>query len=142
MALVTGFTMFIWLDIAFFLYAIFFGFRAVSIADLYQAITTTWNGGLFFVVGNLVGAAIAFFVFAITVVSFPMLLDRDVDFVTAMMTSVRTVRKNPGTMIRWAIVIALLLALSLATALVALILVLPWLGHATWHMYRKAIAPA
>ncbi len=139
MALITGFTFFIWLDIAFFIYAIFFGFRAVGILDIVNAILTTWNGALFFLVGNLAGAAIAFFVFSITVISFPMLLDRDVDFVTAMLTSVRVVRQNPKTMLLWAITIAVLLAIALATLLAALVIVMPVLGHASWHMYRQAV---
>ncbi|MGE3245346.1 MAG: DUF2189 domain-containing protein [Beijerinckiaceae bacterium] len=142
MALVTGFTFFIWMDIAFFLYAAFFGFRALSIPDLLSAILTTSHGALFFAAGNLIGAAIAFFVFSITVVSFPLLLDRDVDFVTAMITSVRVVKANPATMLLWAITIAVLLALSLASLLALLIVVLPLLGHASWHMYRRAIGPA
>lgn len=142
MALITGFTFFIWLDIAFFLYAIFFGFRAAGMADLLNAILTTWNGALFFMAGNLVGAAIAFFVFSITAISVPMLLDRDVDFVTAMITSMQVVRRNPRTMMAWAATIAVLLAVSLATFLAALVIVMPVLGHASWHMYRHAVAPA
>lgn len=141
MALVTGFIFFIWLDIAFFLYAIFFGFHVQSFSDLVTTITSSWNGLSFFLVGNIVGALIAFFVFSLTVISIPMLLDRDIDFVTAMITSVRAVRTNPKVMFGWAVTIALFLFISLATALVGLILLLPILGHASWHMYRASISP-
>ncbi|MCC2098272.1 MAG: DUF2189 domain-containing protein [Hyphomicrobiales bacterium] len=141
MALITGFVFFIWMDIAFFTYAIFHGFRAVAIADLLHDIMTTWNGMLFFLTGNLIGAVIALFVYSITVVSFPMLMDREVDFVTAMITSVRVVRRNPATMILWAITIAVLLLISLVTLLAGLVIILPVLGHASWHMYRRAVAP-
>jgi len=90
--------------------------------------------------GNLIGAVIAAFVFSITVVSFPLLLDRDLDFVTAMTTSLRAVRDNPRTMALWAICIGLLLLISLLTLLAGLVIILPILGHASWHMYRRAIA--
>lgn len=140
MALITGFVFFIWMDIAFFIYAIFHGFRAVSIDDLLREVVTSWNGMLFFVAGNLIGAMIAMFVFSITVVSFPMLLDRDVDFVTAMITSVRAVRRNPRTMVLWALTIAFLLLVSLVTLLLALVIILPVLGHASWHVYRAVVA--
>jgi len=142
MALVTTFTFFIWIDIAIFLYAMFFGMKAPGPWALVVDIATTSNGRLFFLVGNLVGACIAFFVFSITVVSFPMLLDRDVDFVSAMITSVRVVRRNLARMIMWAFMIALFVAFSLMSGLAALIFVLPLLGHATWHVYRRAVAPA
>jgi len=140
MALVTGFTLFIWLDVAFFTYAIFFGLQAPSMSQLFIAITTTWHGALFFLVGNAIGVAISFFLFSVTVVSMPMLIDRDVDFVTAMIASVRTVRQNLRVMLLWALVIAAALFLSALTLLIGLIVVLPVLGHATWHMYRAAIA--
>ena len=139
-ALITGFIFFIWMDIAFFIYAIFFGFRATGIMELASAIMTTWNGVLFFLVGNAIGACLAMFVFSITVVSFPMLLDRDVDFVTAMITSVRTVRANPKVMSLWALIIAAALLFSLLTFLAALVVVLPILGHASWHLYRRTVA--
>ncbi len=140
MALITGFIFFIWMDIAFFVYAIFFGFRAVGISDLMHEILTTWHGMAFLFAGNLIGAVIAAFVFSITVVSFPLLLDRDLDFVTAMTTSLRAVRDNPRTMALWAICIGLLLLISLLTLLAGLVIILPILGHASWHMYRRAIA--
>ena len=142
MALVTGFAFFIWMDIAFFLYAMFFGVRAPEPRAMLVDLATTAHGLTFVLVGNLVGACIAFFVFSITVVSFPMLLDREVDFVTAMITSTRVVRGNLGTMILWALTIAALLLFSLASGLLALIVVLPLLGHATWHVYRRAVQPS
>lgn len=139
MALVTTFTFFIWIDISIFLYAMFFGMKAPSPWALLVEIATTRHGLTFFAVGNLVGACIAFFVFSISVVSFPLLLDRDVDFVTAMITSVRVVRANLRRMIFWAMMIGLLVAFSLLSGLLGLIFVLPWLGHATWHVYRRAV---
>ena len=141
MALVTTFTFFIWMDISIFLYAMFFGMKAPSPWALIVEIATTQHGLVFLAVGNLVGACIAFFVFSITVVSFPMLLDRDVDFVTAMVTSVRVVRRNLSRMLVWAVMIGLQIAFILLSGLAAMLFVLPWLGHATWHVYRRAVAP-
>ena len=141
MALVTTFAFFIWIDIAIFLYAMFFGMKAPGPWALIVQIATTPNGMLFFAIGNCIGAIIAFFVFSITVVSIPKLLDRDVDFVTAMITSVRVVKRNLPHMIMWALIIGLMIAFSLLSALLALVFILPLLGHATWHVYRRAVAP-
>jgi uncharacterized membrane protein len=69
-----------------------------------------------------------------------MLFDRDVDFVTAMITSVKVVLKNRVAMIVWCATIAGLIALSLLSGLVGLLVILPILGHASWHLYRRAIS--
>lgn len=138
MALVTGFVLMLWLDIAAILTFAFLGFKSLG-PDIIKELFTTPEGLVFLIIGNAVGAAIAFGVFAISVVSFPMLFDRDIDFVTAMSTSVRLVIENPRPMIAWAAVIALLIAVSLLTVFVGLIVALPVLGHATWHLYRRAV---
>jgi uncharacterized membrane protein len=79
--------------------------------------------------------------FSLTVVSFPLLLDRDVDFITAMITSVQSVVKNPKTMIAWGVIVAGLLFLSILPLFLGLFVTLPVLGHATWHLYRRLVAP-
>ena len=145
MALVTAFTMIIWMDIAALLFFGFFGGQGISTPDLpslFKDILTTPSGWLFLAIGNSVGAVIAMFVFSFSCVSFPMLYDRDVDFVTAMVSSVRTVTNNPGPMVLWALIIAALVGLSILSGFVALFVVLPVLGHATFHLYRRAVAPA
>jgi uncharacterized membrane protein len=88
-------------------------------------------------VGTVVGALIAFVVFATQVVSLPMLLDRDIDFVTAMIASVTLVRENPAAMLRWALMLAVISLLSMIPAFLGLFLALPVLGHASWHLYRR-----
>ena len=108
-------------------------------AQLVSDILTTPGGLLFLTIGNMVGALIAAIVFSFTVVSFPMLYDRDIDFVTAMVSSVRSVKKNPGPMLFWAMIIAVLMLISILSAFLAFFLVLPVLGHATFHLYRKAV---
>jgi uncharacterized membrane protein len=77
--------------------------------------------------------------FSLTVVSFPLLLDREVDCVTAMITSVRAVVRSPGPLLGWAAVIVVLLVVSALPLFLGLIVVLPVLGHATWHLYRKLV---
>ncbi|QLP97749.1 MAG: DUF2189 domain-containing protein [Rhodoblastus sp.] len=140
MALVTTFTLIIWFDFAVFLYVMFFGLKVPTMAELPRLIFDTPSGAIFFVVGNVTGAAIAFFVFAITAISCPMLMDREVDFVTAMIASVKTVHANPKVMISWAALIAFLLGVCLTTFFLAMPVLLPFLGHATWQVYRKCIA--
>lgn len=100
MALITGFAMIIWMDIAALLFFGFMGLQSFSPEELMREIFTTPTGLLFITLGSMTGAMISFFVFSITVVSFPLLYDRDdIDFVTAMITSVRVVRENPTPMI-------------------------------------------
>jgi uncharacterized membrane protein len=142
MALVTGFSLFIWMDIAALLSFGFMSGRFFSFGELLDLILTTPAGWAFLVVGNSAGALIAFGVFSYTVISIPMLFDRDIDFVTAMITSVRVVRANPRVMAIWCLTIAVLTALSLLSGFVGLLFTLPLLGHATWHLYRRAVAPA
>ena len=90
--------------------------------------------------GTLFGAVIAFLLFALTVVSLPLLLDREVDFVTAMLTSIRCVQASPWVMLAWALLIAAGLFLGMATGFLGLFVVLPLFGHASWHLYRRVIA--
>lgn len=86
-----------------------------------------------------VGGVLAFVLFALTAVSLPMMLEREVDFVTAMLTSAAVVRANPLTMILWAAIVAGLTVLALLPWLLGLLFVWPVLGHATWHLYRRAL---
>jgi len=86
-----------------------------------------------------IGAIVAAVVFAVSVVSPSILLDRDVDAATAVITSVSAVRKNPGPMLLWAALLALLTAIGIATWMIGLVLIFPWLGHASWHAYREIV---
>ncbi|MEZ5908691.1 MAG: DUF2189 domain-containing protein [Hyphomicrobiaceae bacterium] len=141
MALVTGFALVIWMDIAAFLFFGFMGFEAFS-PDIVDRLMTTPTGLIFLLLGNVSGAIIALSVFAISAISFPMLYERDIDFVTAMVTSVRLVIANPVTMIVWCIIIAVLLGISILSVFVGLLVTLPIIGHATWHLYKRGIEPA
>jgi uncharacterized membrane protein len=143
MAFVTLFVFVIWMYQVRLLIALLLGLNA-SFSSLQAFITvvlTTNEGLLFLVIGNAVGAALSLILFSLTVVSFPLLLDRDVDFVTAMITSVRAVVTSPLPMIGWAALIVVLLAVSAVPYFLGLLVTLPVLGHTTWHLYRRIIAP-
>ncbi len=140
MALVTGFALFLWLDFAAILTFSFGGLDVLSLEFLNTLLTTS-SGLTFLLAGNVIGAVIAMAVFSISVVSFPMLYDRDIDFVTAMVTSVRLVKANPVTMAVWCAIIAVSVVVSIATGFFGLIVLLPIIGHATWHLYRRAVEP-
>jgi len=142
MALVTGFSFFIWMDIAALLFFGFLGLSALSAENLIAEIFATPAGLLFLVVGNAVGAVIALAVFSFSVTSFPMLFERDCDFVTAMVTSVRVVLASPRVMVVWCALIAGLVGISLLSGFVGLLVVLPVLGHASWHLYRRCVPVA
>jgi uncharacterized membrane protein len=101
---------------------------------------TTGQGWTMIIVGCGVGFLFALAAFSISVVSFPLLLEHDVGFGRAIMTSVRAVRANPGPMALWGLIVAGALAVGSAPALFGLIFVMPILGHATWHLYRKVVA--
>ncbi|MEW8509074.1 MAG: DUF2189 domain-containing protein [Candidatus Thiodiazotropha sp.] len=88
----------------------------------------------------LVGFILAALVFSLSVVSIPMLADRKVDVLTAALTSLRAVRKNPGVMFRWAFIIALLTVVGMFTAFIGLLIIMPLLGHSSWHAYRQTVA--
>lgn len=89
--------------------------------------------------GTLVGAAFATLLFCLTVVSLPMLLDRDIDFVTAMLTSFDLVKENPRVMLAWGLLISVSLFAAMIPGFLGLFVVLPLFGHASWHLYRRAI---
>ena len=103
------------------------------------AVFTTSPGKAFLGLGLGVGILFALFVLAISVISFPMLLDRQVPISTAVSASIRAVMANPVPMLVWGLIVMIGLVLGAIPALVGLIVVMPLLGHATWHLYRKVI---
>jgi uncharacterized membrane protein len=86
------------------------------------------------------GAVLAAAVFAFSVVTAPLLLDRPVDVITAALTSLRCCLRNPLPMIVWAVLIAALTLVGFATVMVGLVVIFPWLAHASWHAYRDLVA--
>lgn len=95
----------------------------------------------FFLAYLAFGGALALMMFSLTVVSLPMMLHRKVDFATALVTSFMATRLNFPVMLLWGILIAALVAVGMATNFIAMAVIFPWLGHASWHAYRELIEP-
>ena len=131
-----------WMVVAWALYVVNFGSEAPeSVADFALQILTTAPGWALIIIGGSLGFFFAVVVFSLSVVSFPMVLDRDVSVMTAMQTSIRAVLASPVTMGLWGIIVAGALFVGSLPFFVGLCVVLPVLGHTTWHIYRKAVEP-
>jgi len=129
-----------WTFLAHMIFALFMGLSTMTnVTESYDVFLTP-NGLMMIAAELVVGAILAFLLFALTVVSLPLVLDREIDFVTAMLVSLQTVRENMAVMLVWAGIIAVLTFLALLPWFLGLMIVLPVLGHATWHLYRKALA--
>lgn len=140
MAFVVLFVFWIWIYQVRLLLAIFLGFKTFStVQGFIDVVTGTAQGISFLVVGTVIGALLSFVLFCSTVVAIPLLLDRETNFVEAIITSFKAVFANLPTMIGFGIVVAALTALALLPMFVGLFIVLPVLGHATWHVYRRVI---
>ncbi|WP_439545259.1 DUF2189 domain-containing protein [Sandarakinorhabdus sp.] len=126
-----------WLMIAHGIFAVFLAQSGVGSES--WALLQTSAGLMMLGVGGAVGALIALSFYTITVISLPMLLHSDVDFMTAMITSVQAVLANRRVLLAWAVVIAVSLTLALLPGFLGLLVVLPVLGHATWHLYRRTV---
>lgn len=132
---------FVWLFTAGWLFQSLFGQTTVtSLWQLMHLVLTTKAGHQLIIWGNGIGFLFALTVFLISAISFPMLLDRDVGLITAIATSVRAVIHNPVPMALWGAIIGTTLFISCALLFAGLIVALPILGHATWHVYRKLVA--
>lgn len=123
---------------------IVFGLSTYQMYDTIEAFATfaltTAEGHNMLLAGTLVGGVIAFFTFTLVVISAPMLLDPRANVFVATLTSFRTVALNPGPMLLWAALICTLLLASAATGFLALVVVFPWLGLASWRAYRALVA--
>jgi uncharacterized membrane protein len=94
---------------------------------------------VFLTVGSAVGSVFAAFTFAASVFSLPFVANRDVDVVTAVVSSINAVLRNRWTMLLWGALVAALTAIGFATAMTGFIVIIPWLGYATWHGYRETL---
>ncbi|MFP4305124.1 DUF2189 domain-containing protein [Rhodosalinus sp.] len=124
-----------WFFLAHMIFALFMGLSTMTNVSTSYEIYFTPNGIAMLAVGTLVGAGFATVLYAITVIALPLLLDREVDFVTAMITSFQTVTANPLPMLGWAILIAVVTFVALVPWFLGLLVALPLLGHASWHLY-------
>lgn len=132
----------VWLMVAQFIYESLFGPGSPSsFIEFFNEVVTTPQGQMLMIWGNLVGLLFAIVVLATAVISIPLLLDRDIGAAGAVQTSVRAVLKNPVPMAAWGLIVAGLLVIGSIPLLVGLAVVVPLLGHATWHLYRKIVPP-
>jgi len=132
----------VWLAVANAIYAANFpDEQPIPPLEFFRRVLTTPEGHNLILVGNAVGFLFAVLAFVLSVVSFPLLLDRHVGVAAAIVTSIRAVLRNPGTMVLWAAFVAGLLALGSLPFFLGLAVVVPVLGHSTWHLYRKLIEP-
>ena len=132
----------IWIGVAQTIYWAYFGYAAPESIDSFaRQVLTTEAGHRMILVGNAVGFLFALVAFAISVVAFPLLIDRRIGAAAAAATSVRAVLRNPLTMALWGLIVAVALLLGSLPFFVGLAVVVPVLGHATWHLYRKVVVP-
>jgi uncharacterized membrane protein len=132
----------VWLATAHALYEARFGdYEPTTLAEFARKVLFTQQGQDLIIVGNVVGFLFAVVAFALSVVSFPLLLDRNVGVVGAIITSIRTIVRNPVAMIVWGIFVAGLLVLGSLPFFLGMAIVVPVLGHSTWHLYRAVIEP-
>ncbi len=135
-----GLLMIVWARLSAILFGVIVGGGRHLILD--SSVTQLFFSGsglTFLIVFTLVGAIIATVVFIISVVSIPMMLDRKTDFVTAVLTSITAVRANPWTMVLWAVLITIFTGIGLITFYLGLAIVLPLIGHASWHAYQDIV---
>jgi uncharacterized membrane protein len=125
-----------WFFLGHMIFALFMGLSTLTNVSSSLEVYLTANGLMMLAVGSAVGAVFATILYMITVLSIPMLLDRELDFVTAMIASFSYVRDNFPVMIGWGIFIAVLTFVAMVPWFLGLLLVLPLLGHASWHLYR------
>jgi len=129
-----------WVFIAHMIFALFLGYMPMTnISTDWATTILTQNGISMLLFGTAVGAALAFVLFSITVMALPLLLDRELDFITAMIYSFQTVTSNLVPMLAWGIVISVLVFAAMLPFFLGLLVVLPVLGHATWHLYRRVM---
>jgi uncharacterized membrane protein len=128
-----------WNFLSHMIFALFLGNAVMTNVSSSLSVFLSPEGLAMVAFGTAIGAAFATLLFCLTVVSLPMLLDREVDFVTAMLTSFALVRENPRVMLSWGALIAVCLFLGMLPGFLGLFVVLPLFGHASWHLYRRAI---
>jgi uncharacterized membrane protein len=130
----------LWMAAANAIYIANFGYAPPASPEAFlRDVFTTGAGWNLIVIGNAVGFMFAVLALTVSVVSFPLLLDRDVGAALALLTSIRAVIKNPLTMALWGLIVAVLLLIGSLPLFIGLTIVMPILGHATWHLYRKLV---
>lgn len=128
-----------WFFLGHMIFALFLGLTTMTnISSSYEVFLSA-NGLMMLAFGTAVGAAFAMLIFSIAVIGLPLLLDREVDFITAMLTSIKAVRTSPVVLLGWAIFIAAVVFAAMIPGFLGLFVVLPLLGHSSWHLYRQMV---
>ncbi|MEM6621283.1 MAG: DUF2189 domain-containing protein [Pseudomonadota bacterium] len=135
------FAFLVWIVLARVIFAVSFGTASMTNVMTSMEVFLTSSGMIMLAIGTVVGAALAALLFAISVVSVPMLIDRDVDMVTAMITSFKAAAENRDAMAFWAMILVGAVVIAMLPLFFGMVLVFPALGHASWHVYRKVVPP-
>lgn len=138
-AVLAMFFFFAWLVLARVIFAVSFGTFAMTNVMTSLEVFLSGPGPIMLVVGSVVGAALAALLFSISVIGVPILMDRDIDVVSAIITSVRAVLENQSAMAYWAVFVAVASIVAMLPLFLGMVLVFPILGHASWHLYRKTV---
>ncbi|MEL7256103.1 MAG: DUF2189 domain-containing protein [Pseudomonadota bacterium] len=140
-AVVAVFFLLVWIVIARVVFAVTFGTASMTNVMTSIEVYTTFEGLSMLLIGGVVGAALAGLLFSITVIGVPILLDRDIDVVTAMITSFKATVENQGPMMLWGLIVAGATLVAALPLFLGMVLIFPMLGHSAWHLYRAVIAP-
>lgn len=127
----------VWVAFSLAMFYFFVDVRIVEAADFLRYVLTQHDG--LFVMWSILGGLYTALAFSVTVVTMPLLVDRDVNLWVAIRTSVRAVGENPLTMVWWAMVILVLTGVSFATGMLGFLVLYPLMGHASWHLYRELV---
>ncbi|MGO1118784.1 DUF2189 domain-containing protein [Rhodovibrionaceae bacterium A322] len=128
-----------WARLAFLIFALFFSDQYVTLDNFFEEVFLNPENWAFLVTGTAIGAVLAILVFSVAAVSIPMLIDRDVNVVVAIATSIKTVHQNFFPMVVWASLIALFTIAGFFTFYLGLIITMPLIAHATWHAYEDLV---
>jgi uncharacterized membrane protein len=139
MAVVLVLVMLFWMLSALIVFALFFDNPVPTWENFIPEVFFSGENNVFVAAGTLVGGAIAAFTFTISAITVPMLMDRPVDVMTAMRTSVEAVKRNWAPMALWAALIAMFVGIGILTYFIGLVVAMPVVGHATWHAYRDLV---
>lgn len=141
MGIILMLIMLFWMFSSILVFIMFFDNPTLEWEAFFSEVFFSGKNNLFLVTGIAFGGLIALFTFCISVITVPLLMDRQIDFMTAIKTSVAAVRKNPKELLLWAYLIAMMVCMSFLTYFVGLLIAMPVIGHATWHAYRALVEP-
>ena len=138
-AVFTVFAFLVWIVLARVIFAVSFGTSTMTNIMTSFEMFFTGPGVIMLIIGTIVGAALAALLFAVSVVGVPLLLDRDIDVVTAMITSFKATVENREAMIFWGMIVVVAVVIAMLPLFLGMILIFPMLGHASWHIYRSVL---